>query len=47
VIGNEGHGVSETVKNECRALTIPMCPNTESVNAAVAASVILWEMWRR
>lgn len=47
VIGNEGHGVSEMVKNECRALTIPMCPNTESVNAAVAASVILWEMWRR
>lgn len=47
VIGNEGHGVSETVKNSCKALTIPMCPNTESVNAAVAASVILWEMWRR
>lgn len=47
VIGNEGHGVSEMVRNSCRALTIPMCPNTESVNAAVAASVILWEMWRR
>lgn len=47
VIGNEGHGVSEKVKNECKALTIPMCPNTESVNAAVAASVILWEMWRK
>lgn len=47
VVGNEGHGVSEEVKENASALTIPMAPSSESLNAAVAASVILWEMWRR
>ncbi len=46
VIGNEGNGVSEEV---CRAarqkLYIPI-RNAESLNAAVAASIICWEMRR-
>lgn len=44
VIGNEGHGVSEETLRECtHVLKIPMTDKTESLNAAIAASVILWE----
>ena len=44
VIGNEGHGLSEEV---CRAATdsvfIPMEERAESLNAAVAAGILMWE----
>ncbi len=44
VIGNEGHGVSEeTVKGATDLIKIPMTDKTESLNAAIAASVIMWE----
>lgn len=47
VIGNEGHGVSDDVIGECSdTVLIPMEENTESLNASVAASVILWEYAR-
>ena len=47
VIGNEGHGISPEIIAECTdALMIPMEENTESLNASVAASVILWEYAR-
>lgn len=44
VIGNEGNGVSGEISAACdKSLFIPM--NTaESLNAAVAASIIAWEM---
>ena len=48
VIGNEGHGLSEAV---CRAATggvfIPMEENAESLNAAVAAGILMWEFGKR
>ena len=45
VIGNEGNGVSMDVVNACsNKLYIPMHNNAESLNAAVAASIIMWEM---
>ena len=45
VIGSEG--VSQPVLDACRAtLKIPMRDRCESLNAAVAASVVLWEGWR-
>lgn len=45
VIGSEGRGVSDAVLALCdKSLMIPMRPHCESLNAAVAASVILWEM---
>ncbi len=45
VIGSEGRGVSEEVLALCdQSLIIPMRAHCESLNAAVAASVILWEM---
>ena len=45
VIGNEGNGVSKEVISACTdKLYIPMHNNAESLNAAVAASIIMWEM---
>lgn len=47
VIGNEGKGVSERVlEMSRRTLKIPMNPRCESLNAASAAAVVLWEMGR-
>lgn len=45
VIGNEGHGISSEVLSMChRRIKIPMRDRCESLNAAAAAAVILWEM---
>ena len=47
VIGNEGHGLSDAVLAACSdKLYIPMECGVESLNAGVAASVILWELYR-
>ena len=47
VIGSEGRGMSPEVLELCeKTIKIPMEPRCESLNAAVAASVILWEMTR-
>ncbi len=47
VIGSEGKGVSPEVLAACEAtVKIPMGPRCESLNAAVAASIVLWEMGR-
>ncbi len=43
LIGNEGQGVSEAARALCEAcVRIPIAPAIESLNAAVAASVLLW-----
>ena len=47
VIGSEGRGVSPQVLAVCqKTLKIPMSGRCESLNAAVAAAVLLWEGWR-
>lgn len=47
VIGNEGHGLSEATIASCTGcLFIPMAEGTESLNAAMAATVCMWEMYR-
>lgn len=47
IIGNEGHGVSEAVIAQCDGvMKIPMQSVTESLNASVAASLLLWEYYR-
>ena len=44
VIGNEGHGVSAEVSEACDAgLYIPISERTESLNASVAAAILMWE----
>ena len=44
VIGNEGHGLSPEVIAACTgSVIIPMSDRAESFNAAVAASILMWE----
>ena len=46
-IGSEGRGLSQQVLDECaKTLKIPMNTRCESLNAAIAATVVLWEMYR-
>ena len=45
-IGNEGHGLSPRTVQACdKSLYIPMEDGSESLNAAIAASVILWSIY--
>jgi len=45
VIGNEANGLTKDTVNACTAkATIPMKGNAESLNAAVAAAIILYEL---
>lgn len=46
-IGSEGRGLSDALLELCREkIVIPMDPNSESLNAAVAAALCMWEMAR-
>ena len=45
VIGSEGRGVRQEILDSADAeLIIPMNPHCESLNAAVAAAIVLWQM---
>jgi len=45
VIGSEGRGVRQQILEQADAeLIIPMNPHCESLNAAVAATIVMWEM---
>lgn len=45
VIGSEGQGVRREILESADAeLTIPMNPRCESLNAAVAAAIVMWQM---
>lgn len=44
VIGNEGHGLSDSVIAACTgSAIIPMTEGSESLNAAAAAAICIWE----
>ncbi len=44
IIGNEGHGLSENLIRACdAAAVIPMAEGNESLNAAAAAAICVWE----
>lgn len=46
-IGSEGRGLTEEVLSLCdKTIRIPMAPQCESLNAAIAATVLLWEAYR-
>ena len=46
-VGNEGHGLSRAVLQAAdRIVRIPMAPGAESLNAAAAAAVLMWETYR-
>lgn len=45
VIGNEGRGVSDKIKKMCdKFIYIDMCDKCESLNASVAASILMYEV---
>lgn len=45
VIGNEGNGLTDAAADACtKRITIPMNSNAESLNAAIAAGILMWEM---
>ena len=47
LIGNEGNGLPPEITAACSdRLTIPMSPDSNSLNAAMAAGLFLWEMRR-
>lgn len=47
-VGNEGHGLSGETIDACdTCLLIPMSEGAESLNAAVAAAVCMWELGGR
>lgn len=47
VIGNEGHGLPEDIINAATSsLIIPMPGGAESLNASVASTVLIWEMYK-
>lgn len=48
VIGNEGNGLKPATIAACDArVTIPMGGRAESLNAAMAAGIVMWELKRR
>ena len=48
VFGNETHGVREEIKNEASfSLSIPIYGKAESLNVAMAGSIVLYEMVKR
>jgi len=48
IIGSEAHGVSGTAADYANLrLKIPMCGSAESLNASVAAGVIMYEVFRQ
>ncbi len=47
VVGNEGNGITKELSEACDGtVTIPMTEDAESLNASVAASILMWELVR-
>ena len=47
IVGNEGNGISEMLKNSAdERVTIPMCGEIESLNAAISAAILMYERVR-
>lgn len=47
IIGNEANGVRPEVAAHCKSVFIPMSGGAESLNAASAAAIFLWELFGR
>lgn len=47
VVGSEGEGISHLLRQECDVLlSLPMCGKINSLNASVAAGILLYEITR-
>ena len=48
IIGSEGFGISRLIKESCDYIaTIPMCGKINSLNASVAAGIMIYELVRK
>lgn len=47
VIGNEGHGVSDEIAERCIKYRLPMYGLAESLNASVAAGILIYELAKK
>jgi 23S rRNA (guanosine2251-2'-O)-methyltransferase len=48
VVGNEGKGIGRLAREHCDVLvSIPMRGHVGSLNASVAGSLALYEIWRQ
>ena len=48
LIGNEGHGIPASLSKECdTSVFLPISSGAESLNAAVAAGIFMWEQSKR
>ena len=48
IIGNEGHGIPREVSEICTgSVYIPISKKTESLNASVAAAILMWEIGKK
>ena len=41
MMGNEGHGVSDTLRKKGQGISIPMNPITESLNVSIAGAILM------
>ena len=47
IIGNEGKGISSNIKKQVdEMITIPMHGHVQSLNASVAAAILMYEVFR-
>ena len=47
VFGNEANGVDEAIQQAADdIINIPMSGRMESLNVAVSAGIVMWEIWR-
>jgi RNA methyltransferase, TrmH family len=44
ILGNESHGPSSTLKNHAQLLSIPISNKTESLNVAIAGSILMYKI---
>ena len=44
ILGSEGQGVSQEILDACRTVSIPMAGDMESLNVAVAGSILMWAL---
>ena len=47
IVGNEGNGVSKELKQISKHIAIPMKKNIESLNAGVAGSILMFEIYKK
>lgn len=44
ILGNESHGPSSLLKNHAKPLSIPLSPQTESLNVAIAGGILMYKI---